>query len=122
MQKKTLLFWALALVVCFSLLVGCSPSSVTPSSTSPTPDIATASQNVVNISSFADLISVVEPSVVEINVSANVSIRRRTVLQQGAGSGWIMDANGTIITNNHVIAGATTITVTTSDGKTFPAR
>jgi serine protease Do len=72
--------------------------------------------------SFADLISAVEPSVVEINVSANVSTRRRTVLQQGAGSGWIMDANGTIITNNHVVEGATTITVTTSDGKTFPAQ
>ena len=43
-------------------------------------------------------------------------------MQQGAGSGWIMDANGTIVTNNHVIEGATTITVTTSDGKTFPAQ
>jgi S1-C subfamily serine protease len=33
-----------------------------------------------------------------------------------------MDANGTIVTNNHVIAGATSITVTTSDGKSFPAQ
>ena len=122
MQKKPLLFWASAIVICVSLQVGCSQSSVTPSSTSLTPNIATASQNVVNMPSFADLISAVEPSVVEINVSANVSTRRRTVLQQGAGSGWIMDANGTIITNNHVVEGATTITVTTSDGKTFPAQ
>ena len=72
--------------------------------------------------SFADLINVAQPSVVEINVSATVRTGRRTVQQQGAGSGWIMDANGTIVTNNHVIAGATTITVTTSDGKTFPAQ
>ncbi len=72
--------------------------------------------------SFADLIDAARPSVVEIDVSATVTSRRRTVQQQGAGSGWIMDANGTIVTNNHVITGATTITVTTSDGKTFPAQ
>jgi serine protease Do len=33
-----------------------------------------------------------------------------------------MDANGTIVTNDHVIAGATAVTVTTFDGKTFPAQ
>ncbi len=60
---------------------------------------------------------------VEIDISATVTnVRGRTVQQQGAGSGWIMDANGTIVTNNHVVQGATTITVTTSDGKTFPAQ
>ena len=73
--------------------------------------------------SFADLLDVAEHSVVEIDTSATATSRRgRTVQQQGAGSGWIMDANGTIVTNNHVIAGATTITVTTFDGKTFPAQ
>jgi serine protease Do len=58
---------------------------------------------------------------VEINVTATVGTGRRTVQQQGAGSGWILDTNGTIVTNNHVVTGATTITVTTSDGKMFPA-
>ena len=77
---------------------------------------------VINLPSFAALISVVKPSVVEINVTATVGTGRRTVQQQGAGSGWIWDANGTIVTNNHVVTGATTITVTTSDGKTFPAQ
>ena len=37
MQKKTFVFWGLAIIVCLSLLVGCSKSSVTTSSsTSPT--------------------------------------------------------------------------------------
>ena len=73
--------------------------------------------------SFADLLNVVKPSVVEIDTSGTATPNRgRTVQQQGAGSGWIMDANGTIVTNNHVIEGATTITVTTLDGKTFPAQ
>jgi serine protease Do len=76
----------------------------------------------INLPSFASLISAVKPSVVEINVTATVGTGRRTVQQQGAGSGWILDANGTIVTNNHVVTGATTIIVTTSDGKTFPAQ
>jgi serine protease Do len=128
MQKKTFLFWGIGIIVCFSLLASCSQSSVTTSSsiatssTSTTQNVTTASQYVVNMPSFADLINVAQPSVVEINVTATVGSGRRTVQQQGAGSGWIMDANGTIVTNNHVIEGATTITVTTSDGKTFPAQ
>jgi serine protease Do len=66
---------------------------------------------------------VADHSVVEIDTSGTATTNRgRTVQQQGAGSGWIMDANGTIVTNNHVIAGATTITVTTIDGKTFAAQ
>jgi len=39
---------------------------------------------------------------------------------EGVGSGVIVDASGWIVTNNHVISGATTITVTLADGRTFP--
>ena len=42
-------------------------------------------------------------------------------LRDGEGSGVIYTSNGYIITNHHVIAGATDITVTTSDRKVFPA-
>ena len=98
MKKKTFVFWGLAIIVCFSLLAGCSQSSVTTSSSptvtssaSSTPNVTSASQNVVNMPSFAGLIDAAEPSVVEIDVTATVSTRFRTVQQQGAGSGWIMD-------------------------------
>jgi serine protease Do len=37
------------------------------------------------------------------------------------GSGFIVDADGTIVTNNHVIDGATKITVTLDDGTSYPA-
>ncbi len=40
----------------------------------------------------------------------------------GAGSGVIIDADGTILTNNHVVEGAQEITVTTSDKREFKAR
>ncbi len=40
----------------------------------------------------------------------------------GLGSGFITDPNGTIITNAHVVAGATRVSVAMRDGKTFPAK
>ena len=43
----------------------------------------------------------------------------RPFTQQGAGSGWVLDSNGIIVTNNHVVEGASSITVTMDDGNTF---
>jgi serine protease Do len=40
----------------------------------------------------------------------------------GLGSGFITDPNGTIVTNAHVVAGATRVLVAMRDGKTFPAK
>ncbi len=42
--------------------------------------------------------------------------------EQSAGSGVILDSNGYIVTNNHVVEGATQITVTLSDRREFPAK
>ena len=42
--------------------------------------------------------------------------------QSGLGSGFIIDRDGTILTNYHVVEGADKITVTLSDGHTFPAK
>ncbi|MGE5217185.1 MAG: DegQ family serine endoprotease [Chloroflexota bacterium] len=40
----------------------------------------------------------------------------------GLGSGFIIDPNGTILTNYHVVDGAQKISVTLSDGKTYDAK
>lgn len=42
--------------------------------------------------------------------------------EQSAGSGVIFDPNGYIVTNNHVVEGATQITVTLSDRREFTAK
>ncbi len=41
---------------------------------------------------------------------------------QAAGSGFILDANGYIVTNNHVVEAARKITVKLSDGREFDAK
>jgi serine protease Do len=41
--------------------------------------------------------------------------------QHGVGSGFIIDTNGDIVTNRHVVQGATKVTVTMNDGKEYPA-
>ncbi len=45
----------------------------------------------------------------------------REYKQMGLGSGTIIDAEGYILTNEHVVAGADKITVTLSDGRKFKA-
>lgn len=48
--------------------------------------------------------------------------QRPVVPQMASGSGVVISQDGYIITNNHVVAGADEVTVTTSDQKTFTAK
>jgi serine protease Do len=41
---------------------------------------------------------------------------------EARGSGFIVDASGTIVTNNHVVKGAKTVSVTLDDGTVLPAK
>jgi S1-C subfamily serine protease len=41
---------------------------------------------------------------------------------EGSGSGWVLDAEGHIVTNHHVIAGSDVVTVTLFEGDPLPAR
>ena len=45
-----------------------------------------------------------------------------TQTQAGLGTGFIIRADGVIVTNAHVVAGASTISVMLRDGTTYPAR
>ena len=70
--------------------------------------------------SIADVVAQVKPSVVAINIEVTTyDIFNRPSTQKGAGSGWIIDENGIIVTNNHVVEGAETITVILADGRIY---
>lgn len=72
--------------------------------------------------SIADVVARVKPAVVAINVEyETVDIFGRTYIEEGAGSGWIIDSGGIIVTNNHVVEGATRVTVVLDDGRSFQA-
>lgn len=62
----------------------------------------------------ASIAAAVSPSVVEINATLSNGT--------STGSGVIITGDGEIVTNNHVISGADSIKVTTSDGKTYTAK
>jgi serine protease Do len=64
----------------------------------------------------------VYPSVVAISTrveTLDIFLTPRT--QEGAGSGWIIDKNGIIVTNYHVVEGAKKVTIELSDGRLFEA-
>jgi len=48
--------------------------------------------------------------------------QQRPQVERGVGSGVIVSADGTILTNNHVVEGATKITVEMNNGKSYEAK
>lgn len=66
----------------------------------------------------------VGPAVVGITNKAYARdfFNHRVLVDQGVGSGVIFDANGYIVTNNHVVEGSQQLVVTLSDGRTMPGK
>ena len=103
-----------------------STTSVTSAATSTAhTQITVTSGSTQSLPSIADVAAKVKPSVVAINVKATVTAydifgRAYQQEQDAAGSGWIISSDGWIVTNNHVIDGATSIMVTFNDGSSLP--
>ena len=132
-KKVRFLLVSVALVAVLSFGAGCSllpaistpaqtqasptqPSPIQPGFTVPSPSAG----QTVPLPDIADVVAKVRPSVVTIDIVFNsTDIFGRSIPQEGAGSGWIIDKNGIIVTNNHVVEGATKVTVTLDDGRTF---
>ena len=71
--------------------------------------------------SFRTLARVVGPAVVDIKAGHGGG-DGQVAVSQGEGSGFLVSADGWIITNDHVVDGAKTVTVTLKDGRTFEGK
>jgi S1-C subfamily serine protease len=71
---------------------------------------------------LADLYDSQSPAVVSIATLAINPYRTGDRVQQSAGSGFIIDAKGLVMTNSHVVFGAKVITVTLDDGTELAAK
>jgi putative serine protease PepD len=65
---------------------------------------------VIDRSSLASIAAALQPAIVDVKTNA------------GEGSGVVVSADGNIVTNNHVVEGARTVSVTFNSGKSLPAK
>ena len=70
-----------------------------------------------------EVVILLRPSVVQIVTETLAMVfGNQAVPNQGVGTGIILDDSGNILTNDHVIAGAQTVTVTLDNRDSFPAQ
>jgi S1-C subfamily serine protease len=73
---------------------------------------------------LADVVARVRPAVVQVTSEQMVQdpAQGNTLEPIGVGSGFIYDAEGHILTNSHVVEGASDLVVSLTDGRSFPAK
>jgi len=99
--------------------VGASPSVVT--QYLPLSNPAVSSNGYLNL--IPNIYKIVSPAVVEIDTSVTYTNGYKSgLMPKGSGSGFIISPEGYIVTNNHVIDGASKITVKLADGRTADAK
>ena len=135
---------AAAVLLSSLALTGCQRSSDGPAS-SPAPAVVPVAMPSAGLPDFAGLVARIGPAVVNITsitpgteVTGNVEeegpfgdfFKRfgmprphfETPPQRGEGSGFIIDANGIILTNAHVVGSGTEVTVRLTDRREFTAK
>ncbi|MFL6057334.1 MAG: S1C family serine protease [Rubrobacteraceae bacterium] len=109
---------AVLLCVALVLVAGCSEKGGIRE-----PNFAQApTQRVPADEPVAQVASQVGPSVVQVNVDVTQNTPFGPQSEEGIGSGVIYRDDGYIVTNNHVVKGATELNVAFADGTTEPAQ
>jgi len=116
-MKKLLLMIGGALVV--ALVAGAG--FVLATGTTLVPRAASANPAVVSEDTLTAIYESASPAVVEVNVTEGTSGFYGRGMQQGQGSGFLIDSAGYIITNNHVVNGATSVQVVLKNGTSVAA-
>src|SRR5256714_11359791 len=119
---------------CFTalLFVACQGASSAASSAQSSPTQTTGAINSSRRTAITDAVARVAPAVVTVQPEVIEQVPADVFEQffggrsgqrsaAGLGSGFLIPADGAIVTNAHVIAGATRIQVAMRDGKTYPA-
>ncbi|MEU7697674.1 trypsin-like peptidase domain-containing protein [Streptomyces sp. NPDC039028] len=108
----------MAAVAIAAAAIGGGTATLVQQAGSDTPVAAAPNVNGTNVSTgstgtVAGVAAAVSPSIVEISARSNSG--------KSTGSGVIITSDGEIVTNNHVISGASEITVQLDDGKSYTA-
>ncbi|MFH9723256.1 S1C family serine protease [Streptomyces sp. NPDC017254] len=108
----------MAAVAIAAAAIGGGTATLVQQLASDTPVTASSQVSGTNVSAstagtVAGVAQAVSPSIVEISASSNAG--------KSTGSGVIITSDGEIVTNNHVISGASEITVQLSSGKSYKA-
>jgi serine protease Do len=121
-----------AVLVVAAALAACSDARQTSAQVTRTSDEARTSVAASRKTAITEAVARVAPSVVTVQTEVVQRVaadpfesmfggRSGTQTQAGLGTGFIVRADGVIVTNAHVIAGASRISVMLRDGTTYPA-
>ncbi|MDQ4106801.1 MAG: trypsin-like peptidase domain-containing protein [Actinomycetota bacterium] len=118
-MRPRLYLSVVALVLVALLVAGCSENETPgPRQENVAQSPPEASQDVPSDEPVAQIASQVEPSVVQVNISGIQTTPFGSQRQSGLGSGVIYRQDGYIITNNHVVEGASQVNIAFADGTT----
>ncbi len=114
------ILFMVAIIAIIGISAGCA-SSDQPVAPTETP-VSTSNASAVTFAAV-QVTKDILPSVVNIvTESVEMGMFLQQVPVEGAGTGIIYDTNGYIVTNNHVVEGAKTITVNLPDGRSFDGK
>jgi S1-C subfamily serine protease len=134
LQSRTIVLMAVVVLLLAGVVAGCTATNGTTVTPTPQASSATPVASIPVVSPIYDentveaLYQRTIPAVVEIQTVIPASsggsgpFRFNIPSQRGQGSGFFIDAEGHILTNNHVVDNARTVTVTIHDGKKVEAK